>query len=256
MKLRDGSKRRGKHKEYKLLTNLTLKLIKDAKARYYKEYVETNKHNPNKLAKLFDELSGKCKDNSVTSLTCKDKTLVKDKDIADAFNSHFTNITKQFMPDDKHESTPDLNRIQEFVAARVPPNNLFKIRLLIELDVERFLRKLDIRKATGLDNIDAKFLKLAVPFILKTLKEIRNLSISTKTFPTSWKVAKVSSLCKNNSKDDLNNYRPISALPILSKLLERHAAINHLFEFLTSHDLLATRQSGFDESTHVKLSCT
>ena len=134
------------------MTNLTLKLIKDAKARYYKEYVETNKHNPNKLAKLFDELSSKCKDNSVTSLTCKDKTLVKDKDRADAFNSHFTNITKQFMPDDKHESTPDLNRIQEFVAARVPPNNLFKIRLLTELDVERFLRKLDIRKATGLDN--------------------------------------------------------------------------------------------------------
>ena len=53
MKLRDGSKRRGKHKEYKLLTNLTLKLIKDAKARYYKEYVDTNKHNPNKLAKLL-----------------------------------------------------------------------------------------------------------------------------------------------------------------------------------------------------------
>ena len=81
MKLRDGSKRRGKRKEYKLLTNLTLKLIKDAKARHYKEYVETNKHNPNKLAKLFDELSGKCKDNSVTSLICKDKTLVKDTDI-------------------------------------------------------------------------------------------------------------------------------------------------------------------------------
>ena len=53
MKLRDGCKRRGKHKEYKLLMNLTLKLIKDAKARYYKEYVETNKHNPNKLAKLL-----------------------------------------------------------------------------------------------------------------------------------------------------------------------------------------------------------
>ena len=133
----------------------------------------------------------------------------------------------QTSPDDKHESTPDLNRIQEFVAARVPPNNLFKIRLLTELDVERFLRKLDIRKATGLDNIDAKFLKLAAPFILNTLKEIRNLSISTKTFPTSWKVAKVSSLYKNNSKDDPNNYGPISALPILSKLLERHAA-DHL----------------------------
>ena len=98
------------------------------------------------------------------------------------------------MPDDKHKSTPDLNCIQEFVAARVPPNNLFKIPLLTELDVERFLRKLDMRKATGSDNIDTKFLKLAASFLLNTLKEICNLSINTKTFPTSWRVAKVSPL--------------------------------------------------------------
>ena len=70
------------------------------------------------------------------------------------------------------------------------------------------------------------------------------MSINTKTFPTSWKVAKVSPLYKNNSKDDPNKYRPISVVPILSQLLERHVA-DHLFEFLTSHDLLATRQSGF-----------
>ena len=86
MKLRDGSKWRGKYKERKLLRIPTLKLIWDAKARCYKESVETNKHNPTKLAKVFDELSGKCKDNSVTSLTYKDKTLVKGEDIADAFN--------------------------------------------------------------------------------------------------------------------------------------------------------------------------
>ena len=144
------------------------------------------------------------------------------------------------MPDDKRENTPDLNRIQEFVAARVSPNNLFKPPLLTELEVERFLRKLDIRKASGLDNIDAKFLKLTARFILKTLKEICNLSIDTKTIPTSWKVAKVSPLYEKISKDDTNNYRPISILSILSKFVKRHVA-DHLFEFLTSHDLLATR---------------
>jgi hypothetical protein len=60
----------------------------------------------------------------------------------------------------------------------------------------------------------------------------------------SWKIAKVTPLHKKDTKDDPNNYRPISILPILSKLLERHVA-NHLFEFLTSHDLIAKRQSGF-----------
>ena len=51
-------------------------------------------------------------------------------------------------------------------------------------------------------------------------------------------------LYKKNSKDDPNNYRPISVLPVLSKLLERHVS-NHFYEYLTVHDLITARQSGF-----------
>ena len=57
-------------------------------------------------------------------------------------------------------------------------------------------------------------------------------------------MARVTPLFKRNSQDNPSNYRPISILPILSKLLERHVS-NYLFEFLNSHDLLATKQSGF-----------
>ena len=244
MKLRDSFKKKGLHKDYKFYRNLTSKMLRKAKSEYYRDYVETNKENPTKLAKLFDELSGKCKDNSVTSLTYNDKTLTKDKDIAEAFNLHFTNITKKYIPDKNGKTKPKLDHIKEFVAARVPPNNFFKIPLITELEVEKFLTKLDTTKATGLDNIDAKFLKLAAPFITKTLMEICNLSISSNTVPASWKIAKVAPMYKKDNKDDPSNYRPISILPILSKLLERHVA-NYLFEFLTNHDLLATRQSGF-----------
>ena len=74
--------------------------------------------------------------------------------------------------------------------------------------------------------------------------ESYNLSITSNTFPSSWKVARVSPPYKKNNKDNPSNFRPISILPILSKLLERHVA-NHLFEFLNSPGLLATKQSGF-----------
>jgi len=244
MKLRDGSKRRGKHMDYKFFRNLTTEMIREAKTAYYKDYVETNKHCPNKIANLFDELSGKRRDNSITSLRYNNQILTGDRAIADAFNSHFSNITKQLIPEGKNRGSLNFSCLQEYVASRVPPNSMFKIPLLTEAAVDRFLRNLDIKKASGLDGVDAKFLKLARPFITKILKDICNLSITSKIFPNSWKTAKVSPLYKKNSKDDPNNYRPISVLPILSKLLERHVA-DHLFEFLTSHDLLAVRQSGF-----------
>ena len=141
MKLRDGSKKRGLHENYKFYRNSSAKLMRKAKSGHYRDYVETNRDKPKKLAKLFDELSGKNRDNSTNSLTYNDKTLTNDTDIAEALNSHFTNITNKHLPDNQEKPTPDLNCIQGFVAARFPPNNFFKIPLITEQEVRKFLTK-------------------------------------------------------------------------------------------------------------------
>ena len=70
------------------------------------------------------------------------------------------------------------------------------------------------------------------------------MSIHSSTFPKLWKMGKITPLFKKGSTQDPGNYRPISILPVLSKLLEKHVAI-HLLEFLNSHDLLHSQQSGF-----------
>ena len=124
MKLRDGSKKRGRHDDYKYYRNLTTKMVKDAKTLHYREYVKSNKDNPNKLAKLFDELAGKCKDNSVTSLIYNNNNnnnnniLTKDRDIANAFNCHFTNITSKYNTNVNANIEPDLSKLQEYVKTR------------------------------------------------------------------------------------------------------------------------------------------
>ena len=59
-----------------------------------------------------------------------------------------------------------------------------------------------------------------------------------------WKHAKVIPLHKKKSEDDVNNYRPISILPIASKILEKYVTV-HLYGYLSSHNLLNGRQSGF-----------
>ena len=74
--------------------------------------------------------------------------------------------------------------------------------------------------------------------------KILNLSITTGIFPDSFKKAKITPCFKKGDKSDMSNYRPISVLPLLSKLLERHVADN-LKSYLNEYDLLYERQSGF-----------
>jgi len=243
IKLRDGSRKRRQHAEYKIYRNLVTTMKNEAKTEYYKKYVQSNRNNPSKLCKLFDELSGKSKGSDIASLNHNNRTLTTDLDIANAFNAHFTSITSQYIPE-KGTEQPDFSKLRGFVKSRVPPQNFFKIPLMTERHVQQFIKNLDASKATGIDGIDAKFIKLSGPYIVNILMQICNLSIATGTFPASWKLAKVTPLHKKDTRDDPNNYRPISILPVLSKLLERHVS-NNLYEFLTCHDLIAMRQSGF-----------
>jgi hypothetical protein len=94
------------------------------------------------------------------------------------------------------------------------------------------------------DKISPTFLKLSAPIIAPSLTHVFNLSISTGIFPDLWKLAKVYPLHKKGPKENVNNYRPISILCSLSKILERHVN-NYLYQFLDNSNVLHSNQSGF-----------
>ena len=99
-------------------------------------------------------------------------------------------------------------------------------------------------KSTGTDNIGPRLLKLAAPHIADSLTFICNHSINNSTFPNKWKEAKVVPLHKNGPHEDVNNYRPISILPVMSKMLEKHVH-DSLYSFLHEFNLPHKTQSGF-----------
>ena len=86
--------------------------------------------------------------------------------------------------------------------------------------VKQELCKLKLSKATGLDGIPARVLKDA-PEIAKAIAYLINLSILTGIIPQEQKEAKVTNIFKSGEKEDVNNYRPISVLPFISKIMER-----------------------------------
>lgn len=135
-------------------------------------------------------------------------------------------------------------KLNDFCRDKIPQNTSFEIQQIEKQNVETFLKTIDISKATGLDNIGPRLLKLAASVIADSITFICNCSIKQSLFPDKWKNAKVSPLHKTGPSEDVNNFRPISVLPVLSKILEKHVHVS-LMDYLTEFHLLHSTQSGF-----------
>ena len=92
--------------------------------------------------------------------------------------------------------------------------------------------------------MSAKTLKLITPSFIHPLCRLLNLSIATNTFPDKWKVGQVTPLHKGGQQYERNNYRPITVLLILSKIIKKHVA-NSLLKYLHGNNLLYELQSAF-----------
>ena len=113
--------------------------------------------------------------------------------------------------------------------------------------VETQLKLLDTTKATGIDNMNATYLKLSAAVIAPVLTHIFNCSIKPSVFPSAFKAANVTPIYKKGDKFDKTNYRPISILPVVSLIFARHANL-HFKTFHEANDLLYGRQSDFREN--------
>ncbi len=105
------------------------------------------------------------------------------------------------------------------------------------------LRAIKCRKAVGLDNIPPRLLKDAAEVITVPLTQIINASLDQAKIPADWKAAKVTPVYKAGKANQVGNYRPISILPVVSKLIER--AVQVQVKHLSEHNILSPFQCGF-----------
>ncbi len=99
-------------------------------------------------------------------------------------------------------------------------------------------------KATGMDSLSIKLVKLSAPLITHAMTVIFNKSIVSGTFPCEWKIAKVTPVYKTGPREDMNNYRPISVISIIAKTMEK-LVYNQLYEYFIKNDMLTNSQHGF-----------
>ena len=87
-------------------------------------------------------------------------------------------------------------------------------------------------------------LKICDSAIIRPLSIIYRNCISQNTFPDMWKKSNICPIHKKGDKQVINNYRPVSLLPICGKVFER-LIFNSVYEYLEEHKLLSADQSGF-----------
>ena len=91
-----------------------------------------------------------------------------------------------------------------------------------------------------------KFIKLFKFSLIFNIIPIINQSIETSVFPTAWKIANIFPLHKSGAKNIANNFRPISLLPIFSKIIEKHVECS-LRDDLINNKILSQLQFGFKQ---------
>ena len=244
IKERDKCKVSGKMDEYRILRNRVSMMIDSAKKETYQTRVEEGKDDPRSIWKLFKQFGtskkGIAKDNNF-EIKINNKTISNDLDIANGFNDYFVNIPSKL----KEPIQPsEFTRLKDFVDSKVNDDTNFTIPLVNCSFVNNYLSNIDATKATGLDSIGPKLLKIAPNILTPSITYIINKSIESGVFPGTWKNAKVNPIFKTGDKDNVNNYRPISILPTLSKIIEKWIQIK-LMIYLDQHTLLHKNQSGF-----------
>ena len=233
--------------EYKRLRNKTDALIKNAKKDFVKNKIEENKSCPKKLWKTLKSLGIPTKVKEASSnigLKNENDEVCFDSDfVANKFNHYFCNIAEKLV-NKLPLRTYGEDRVEDFYKGKGVERNSFKFNVVGQDEVENILKSLDVAKSVGEDKISGKFLRDAAEVISSPITYIVNLSLKSATVPDDFKLARVLPIYKKGNQNDEGNYRPVSILPVVSKVLER-IVYKQMHNYLEHNNLIYAFQSGF-----------
>ena len=214
--------------------------LENAKQNYYEKLsqklIYNRKVNPKVYWSLLKTLLSDSKIPCIPPLIIDDEFVIDVNKKAKLFNDFFA---KQCSIIENNSSLP--SEIYFWTN-----KTLSKIEFSEE-EIYKMIGCLDSNKAHGHDMISIRMLKLCGRSVCKPLKIIFENCLANGYFPDEWKKANVVPIHKKSDKKSIKNYRPVSLLPICSKIFER-ILYDRIFMFLSENDLISPKQSGFKPS--------
>ena len=225
---------------YKQFGSLYNKLLRKSKSIYYQEEFERAKHDIKKSwALLKTALNRQKYQNDLPDYFYHNNNKIFDKkQIVDQFNAFFANIGSEIS-----ENVGPAEHTFHHYMDQSNQHSMF-LDPIDSNDILAVVSKIKAKTSVDLNNISTKIMKTSINNIADPLTHIINLSLSTGIVPSHMKIAKVIPIYKSGDKRHFNNYRPISMLPVFSKILEKIVA-KKLLSFLDSTNQLYQHQYGF-----------
>jgi hypothetical protein len=223
--------------DYTKYRNKLTTILRETKRDYFskKAMFASNNNKWHTINTLMCNNSGK---KSIPTEVEQDGQIISgDVQIANAFNKFFTSIGPKLNSNFQNQAQ------SEAIGSYTETH--FNLEAVSEATVLEFLNMLDANKAAGIDNVSPKLLKIAKNTnLLSVLTSLINKSINEAVVPSSLKIARVTPVFKKGNPKSCTNYRPISILPILSKLLEK--IINsQVLDYFENYSLKITAENQF-----------
>ena len=233
--------------QYKESRLFVQNLVKTKKRKFFENKLKQNIGNPKDLWKTLKTLGLPKKTVSSSSICLKidDKYSFEAKENAECFKSFYSNLA-----DDLLSKLPAKSKTygDEYISSFYDNLNLtsdiFDFSNISEKEILNILNDIDTTKASGIDDIGGRFIKDGAELIALPIAQLCNLSIGSSSFPLICKKAKVIPIFKKGSKTEAKNYRPISLLPLISKIIER-VIHDQTRSYLDRKKVLYKYQSGF-----------
>ena len=229
------SKREEDWMQYRCLRHLVTQKLRKEKLKFFEDVSEKTMRNPRMAWKELNRLLGRGKRKQIDVVRTGEDVVTEKKSIADEFCKYFSSIVGDVLRDsdetDAHLLVPAVE-------------DDFHFQRIKEEDVLRILKSLDTSKAVGVDMVSAKLLKLAAEGISQSLTSLFNSSLESGQIPLEWKAANVTPVPKGGDSEFIENFRPVSVLPVVVNMFEK-LVHQQLFAYLLEHDILHSAQSGF-----------
>ena len=173
---------------------------------------------------------------------CSDK-----KVIADQFNIFFATMGMQNV---HRDNVRDRHSFRNYLTHQTETN--FSFHMIDNNATVRMIKSMKMSQSKGHDGISSEFIKLINTDISSSITVIINQSLTSGIFPDKLKIAKVTPIFKKGNKKLICNYRPISVLPVISKVFET-VLQEQLTEYFTTNNLFAPQQYGFRKNSSTEL---